>query len=209
MTDNAFAGEVVKPDIAKRLRDETLSAHRQIEAVMSDLLFAVHFDLVAYQKVLERHRAYYEQVEGKLSQFTSTASMMKQRSKISWLNSDISYLNNHEMFASIEEEPLDGVVVKLPRNEAQAWGFLYVSEGATLGGGHILNRLRHQRCFTSDSGLRFFQSYGRNTPAMWREFQLSLQSFAAANPGCEEQIINGANMSFSNMYDLMRGVHLV
>ena len=208
MTDNVTACKVAKPAIATRLRRETRDAHCRIEAVMSDLLFATPLDLQAYQHMLTLHRWYYELVEARLGQFHSTAAMLQERSKLSWLDSDISYLKQDSGQRVVDCGSFASAELDLPENEAHAWGFLYVFEGATLGGGHILDRLRHQPYFKGRSGLRFFHSYGPKTPAMWREFQLSLQQFAAANPGCEKQIINGANLSFSNMYALMKGVQV-
>ena len=208
MTDNVTACKVAKPDIATRLRRETRDAPCQIEAVMSDLLFATPLDLQAYQHMLKLHRSYYELVEAKLGQFHTTAAMMRERCKLSWLDSDIRYLKKDCGQSVSDHGSYASEALELPENEAQAWGFLYVFEGATLGGGHILDRLRHQPHFKGRSGLRFFHSYGPKTPAMWREFQLSLQQFVAANPGSEKQIINGANLSFSNMYALMKGVQV-
>ncbi|MBR9792653.1 MAG: biliverdin-producing heme oxygenase [Gammaproteobacteria bacterium] len=208
MTDNLTACKVAKPDIATRLRRETRDAHCRIEAVMSDLLFATPLDLQAYQDMLKLHRSYYELVEARLGQFRSTAVMMQERSKLSWLDSDIAYLEKDTVQSVADSDYCNSTALVLPENEAQAWGFLYVFEGATLGGGHILDRLRHQPHFKGRSGMRFFHSYGPKTPAMWREFQLSLQHFVAANPGSEKQIINGANLSFSNMYALMKGVQV-
>ena len=208
MTDNVTACKVAKADIATRLRRETRDAHCQIEAVMSDLLFATPLDLQAYQHMLKLHRSYYELVEARLGQFHTTAAMMRERSKLDWLDSDIDYLEKDTEQSVAHSGSYASAALGLPENEAQAWGFLYVFEGATLGGGHILDRLRHQPYFKGRSGLRFFHSYGPKTPMMWREFQLSLQQFVAANPGNEKQIIYGANLSFSNMYTLMKGVQV-
>lgn len=208
MTDNVTACKVAKPDIATRLRRETRDAHCQIEAVMSDLLFATPLDLQAYQHTLKLHRSYYELVEARLGQFHTTAAMMRERSKLDWLDSDIDYLEKDTEQSVAHSGSYASAALGLPENEAQAWGFLYVFEGATLGGGHILDRLRHQPYFKGRSGLRFFHSYGPKTPMMWREFQLSLQQFVAANPCNEKQIIYGANLSFSNLYTLMKGVQV-
>lgn len=208
MSDNLLAFQQEKSDVAQRLRSETHNAHCQIEEVMSDLLFAEPLDLAAYKHMLNLHRRYYQQIETALMGFESTASMMPERSKIDWLNSDIRYLETH----SANKYNADGSPIelnaRLPANEAQAWGFMYVFEGATLGGGHIIDKLRHLRDFQQHQGLRFFQSYGRNTPAMWQKFKLSLQQYVSAHAGCEEQLIEGANASFSNMYKLMKGVHV-
>lgn len=206
MSDNVSVFAQTKSDFAQRLRSETHSAHCQIEAVMSELLFAEPFDLGVYKHMLSLHRCYYEQVEARLMDFNSTASMMFGRSKIDWLDSDIDYLEKQGINSQhIDSSPMD-CVPRLPTNEAQALGFMYVFEGATLGGGHIIDKLRHRPDFQQSQGLRFFQSYGRKTPAMWRKFKLSLQQYVATHPKCEEQLIEGANASFSNMYQLMKGV---
>lgn len=208
MTDNVTACKVAKPAIATRLRRETRDAHCRIEAVMSDLLFTAPLDLQAYQHMLQLHRSYYELVETRLGQFQSTAAMMQERAKLSWLDSDIDYVERKTQQPVAHSGYYTSAALALPDNEALAWGFLYVFEGATLGGAHILDKLRHQPHFKGRSGLRFFHSYGPNTPMMWRGFQLSLQHFVAANPGSEKQIIHGANLSFSNMYTLMKGVQV-
>lgn len=206
MMDRASLCTAASPDITARLRAETRDAHYRIESTMSALLFASSFDLNAYHKMLLLYRNYYQHAESLLKQFDSVAALLCERGKIAWIEADIDYLCGlHIAHKKVSIPP----GLHFPTTESQAWGFLYVFEGATLGAGHILDKLRHRPCFKGSRGLRFFSGYGRHTPAMWRQFQRCLTQYVETHPGCENAIINGANASFANMSLLMQGVSVV
>lgn len=200
-------GSHTSVDIGSRLRQETASEHQRIETLMRGFLFSDDFDVNAYYKMLLLKRDYYELVESCFERFTALEKLVKDRTKVTWLDADISFISklvtrpSQRHFSPLKE------VVLLPETEAQAYGFLYVFEGATLGGAHITSALSRHDCFQAGEGLQFFNSYGRHTPAKWREFQAYLAQYCQANPSASEGIVEGAKQSFNNMYRIMQRVN--
>lgn len=79
---------------------------------------------------------------------------------------------------------------------AQAFGCLYVLEGATLGG-QLTSRLLAQRFgLGSDHGGAFFASYGEQVGPMWWGFRAALSTFAA-DTGTDEAIVQTACDTFA------------
>jgi len=67
------------------------------------------------------------------------------------------------------------------RNAAEAWGALYVIEGATLGGVVVTQRLETQPWLADECGRRFFAGYGARTGLMWKSFRQQLANAADGN----------------------------
>ncbi|MDB4912577.1 MAG: hypothetical protein JWM95_221 [Gemmatimonadetes bacterium] len=85
---------------------------------------------------------------------------------------------------------------------AAAWGALYVVEGSTLGGQHILRTLQtsepvRRHGLTADAGLAYFTGYGNRTAAMWRQFLSALGDADASSPGERDAIIHAAQATFA------------
>ncbi|MGQ8365351.1 biliverdin-producing heme oxygenase [Glaciecola sp. 1036] len=193
-------------DICLRLRQDTSAEHNKIESLMSTFLFSKHFKLTDYFNMLQIKRDYYAAVESQVSQFPTMLQMVNNSEKTKWLDADLAYVqNNYEVRQTTPTLDISCITL-LPQTPAEAMGFIYVFEGATLGGMHIIPKLRVHGYFPQDQGLRFFASYGKNTPARWRRFQTELRAFAHFTPSASEEIIKGAKASFSNMYMLLKDI---
>jgi len=79
-------------------------------------------------------------------------------------------------------------------------GYLYVFEGATLGGREITQRLQVALGLGPNNGIHFFNSYGSYTQHMWRDFCYYLNNMAITKS--EKQIIIAiAQQLFIQLYD--------
>ncbi len=78
--------------------------------------------------------------------------------------------------------------------EAAALGSLYVMEGSTLGG-QVIRKTLSADAWPRPGGPRYFNPYGRQTAAKWREFQTYLTARGANLPF--ETIVAGAQATFA------------
>lgn len=81
---------------------------------------------------------------------------------------------------------------------AFALGYMYVIEGATLGGRVILKQLAPKLGVNETSGGRFFAGYGKETSVKWKNF---LQQFSmyVVEHDCESETIAGAQHAFTSI----------
>lgn len=79
-------------------------------------------------------------------------------------------------------------------------GALYVLEGSTLGGRFLYNNAHKVLQLTEQNGAAYFAGYGSETGAMWKNFINNLNDYAAAHPGEQQEIIDGANFTFDAFY---------
>lgn len=81
-------------------------------------------------------------------------------------------------------------------NTSQAFGCLYVMEGSTLGGQMIARTIKEVLNIDSNSGVSFFNGYGKETGSKWKLFQQALVSFSN-DFSTNHVIIAAANETFS------------
>ena len=89
------------------------------------------------------------------------------RRKLPWLRQSIAFFCDDSMPDYVPKQPLATPAIK---NLGELIGVLYVIEGSTLGGRHILKSLSKQFALSSDEGVRFFQGYGDQTSRNWQYF---------------------------------------
>lgn len=99
---------------------------------------------------------------------------LHQRSRRHFLQQDL---------AALALTPLDGspAVPRLAGNAA-AWGSLYVLEGSALGG-QVITRALAGAGLAPGRGSSYFNGWGDDASAMWREFRTELRA-ELARPDC-------------------------
>ena len=78
---------------------------------------------------------------------------------------------------------------------AETLGAAYVIEGSTLGGAFIHRHLASLLKLDDGQGIRFFDCYGTETGARWKQFLAALER-AALDPDGREQVLAGAVGTF-------------
>jgi heme oxygenase (biliverdin-IX-beta and delta-forming) len=153
-----------------RLRRRTRALHERVEPSMAlgERLASIH----AYGALLHRLLGLYRPVERQLSvlDWTRLEVDFPRRCKTGWLESDLLDIGCSP--AALRAMPLCSVP-PLP-DGATALGWLYVLEGATLGGRVILSQAERRLGIRPDWGGRFFAGYGREVGPMWRECRAAL-----------------------------------
>lgn len=89
----------------------------------------------------------------------------QRRGKAEWIERDL--LNGGYNAAKLKALP-KCPYVPVPETLAQSFGIAYVSEGATLGGAFLFNRLAS---VLPDVSLNWLKGYGDETGPLWRSFQ--------------------------------------
>ena len=129
-------------------------------------------------------------------------SVIKHRKKKPWLEQDLLALrissDNVTKFSICSDLPV------LSEYE-QVLGYLYVMEGATLGGQVIFKMLKTQLQITPAKGGRYFHGYGDNTEIMWNDFCLILSSIH--NIDQQNKIVLSASDTFKRLHGWMEVEH--
>ena len=119
--------------------------------------------------------------------------------KISWLESDLSYLSADTL------EP-SSASADIP-NLAAAFGAIYVIEGATLGGQVIMRQVIPRLGFPIPSGCRYFQGYGEKTGGKWKATREAITRFSeSADQGAEvaQTMVSSALATFKLFHEMSR-----
>ena len=127
--------------------------------------------LRSYGQTLMRFRSLYSTLASRIDDF---GLPFPQAEKLAWLDADLRHLR-------LSDAGLQGLAcANFPQaiaSRSDAFGVLYVLEGATLGGQIIARRLQAALGVTASTGGRFFQSYGPDVGPNWRRFVAMLDAF--------------------------------
>ena len=182
------------PDLLAALRAETGPAHAELEQ-MVDIPRRVA-DPARYAGLLQDFLGFYRPLERRLSSlggWDETGLNLAARSKTPWLEGDLATLGLSP--AAIAALP-DCTTLPPTATLDHGCGCLYVLEGATLGGRQITSLLRGSAI--PEAARRFFNSYGADTGARWREFLGALDRRGrAAGAAGRAEIVLAARETFA------------
>ncbi|MBA2651320.1 MAG: biliverdin-producing heme oxygenase [Tatlockia sp.] len=185
-------------DLRKRLQEETKCLHDQIEQTfLLKKILLKEITLSDYQLLIQQFYGFITPCEALIDSL-SCKSVIKNRKKKPWLEQDLHALkisNNTNLYPS--------VCIDLPvlSEYEQVLGYLYVIEGATLGGQLITKMIKSQLEITADQGGRFFHGYGDKTKIMWSKFCMNLCSITQAEQ--KNKIIYSASDTFKRLHEWM------
>lgn len=179
-------GQTVEPTVLTELRVRTRPLHDALERRLN--LLDARLTRDRYVRLLERFYGFYQPIEARIAAYGDRPEhwIGTDRRKAHLLVSDL---------LSTGLTPAD--IAALPRcsslpvasDPMSQLGYMYVLEGATLGGQTVLKHVA-MRPDLAGVGTTFFASYGRSVGAMWRQFGQRLE-FAGA-PACARRPISDA-----------------
>ena len=142
-----------------------------------------------YRRLLEAFYGFVQPLEAHLAKYSwhDVGLDFEERRKARLLETDLF---------SVGVSPADVArsnSLPVLRGLADACGALYVMEGSTLGGQHILRMARQANL--PDSATNYFRSYGERVGEMWTSFGARLNAFAQEGD-CSAQMIEGARNTF-------------
>lgn len=150
--------------ISSILKEKTKTHHDDTEArLQSQKIFDKSYTLDDYKKLLihnyELISQFEPQIQAKLKHYPELK--LDQRSKLESLKKDLQNLNI-DLDRTRHSDEL--------KNEAEAFGALYVMEGSTLGGNVIAKQLKKNPDFENVE-FNYFGVYGEHTGPFWQEFK--------------------------------------
>ena len=178
-------------DIMARLKRETAHLHAELDAMVAPMLTA----RARYQTLLAGLRDAYGVIEKELArhapQLASAGYNVAQRTKLGWLDEDLTALSGSRPSAIRPSYSLPYV--------SAAFGAVYVVEGATLGGQVIARQVIPALALSSERGCRFFTGYGTETGERWRGTRDAIEGYHASTlePDAANGTIAGARQTFS------------
>ena len=183
--------------IMKLLQRETLDLHREVEALMPVMNEAL--TRRDYLEVLRRLQAVVAPLEAQLDALPLPDELAwPERRKAHLLALDLAVMGEGP---SNQQAPLS---VPELTTLAQAFGALYVLEGATLGGQLISRHLGRALGLTPQQGGAYFSGYGPQTGARWRSFGAVLEASVPAEDAAE--VVAGARRTFEAFRSALQGL---
>lgn len=178
------------------LRGRTASVHARLE----DQVEASGWlqSLAGYRQLLTLLYGFYAPLEPLLVDAARHLALtldLESRRKTHHLERDLRGLGMfHE---EIQALPRTGM---LPAylTDSTLFGYLYVVEGATLGGQVITRRLRQQFGETAQTPVAFFSSYGADVGRRWLNF-CSLLARVLEHPESERLVVDSATEAFEHL----------
>ena len=175
---------------SERLKAFTSSNHQELEKLLVGHIRSIN-TREAYSDLLQLFPNYFGAIEAQVDPLIGPAVLADytQRRKTKSLENDIIALGGTAN-RNIQAEDVPEIT-----NILQAFGALYVMEGSTLGGPHIV-RMIQKKLDTADlKGFSFFQSYGDDMMLMWEKFKQVLD-LQAKNEAEQQVILDAANETF-------------
>lgn len=179
--------------LMQRLKHETRSHHEQIERTLQ--LSVRCQSLAGYRAVLVRFYGFYAPIEAALAQVDGlpvALADLSARWKTQRIARDLEALD-----LPVPAQARIDLCPDLPdlAAVAQAFGCLYVLEGATLGGQMIARQLAANLGLSPERGGTFFSGYGPETGPRWRAFGEQLVTYVTT-PATEAVIVDAARETF-------------
>jgi heme oxygenase (biliverdin-IX-beta and delta-forming) len=175
------------------LRAATGPLHERVERTL-DLASRLR-TVESYAKYLERSYGFYKPMEERLAAWSGALGLDPgTRWKTPWLHSDLAWLGRSA--DDIARLPVC-TPLSAPAGADEAFGCLYVLEGATLGGQVIRRQIERDLGLAAGRGGSFFTGYGDAVGPMWKEFCASLEAWGEAHPGCGPRIVQAAVETFT------------
>ncbi len=178
--------------ILAKLKESTRDQHNALETVVDVLNKS--FTSPDYRELLTKFYRFYSAIEPQLpvSLLADAGFEVEPRLKTPLLERDLETLG---VLAEVRALPA-WTDIPSTANAAQAFGSIYVMEGATLGGQVITRHLKEHLGLTPDNGGAFFNSYGPMVGPMWKEFGRIVTEYSEKNSGDDDTIVENARETF-------------
>ena len=179
--------EKAKSSLSLRLKTETLSEHDRMEKLM---LAAQAFDSIENYGQFTLSQYYFQQDVEHLYQYPEVKALIPDldvRGRSAAALQDLEDLN-------IRPQGHDLATINVAYPEALGW--IYVSEGSTLGAA-ILYKVAQQRFGLNDQhGARNLAAYPDGRMRVWKRFKAAIDGANFSKPE-QDQVVAGALAAFA------------
>lgn len=180
--------------ILAKLKESTRDQHEALESVV-DVMNRT-FSLDDYKGLLTKFYRFYSSLEPNLptGELLEAGFDTSPRKKVPLLERDLNALGVLDKVKHLPAGSGAPAVGSVP----EAWGSIYVMEGATLGGQVITRHLKEHLGVTPEKGGAFFNSYGKEVGPMWKAFGAAVTAYSEKNPEADEAIVESAKRTFDS-----------
>jgi len=180
--------------LSTRLKDETAAQHERMHRLMARgnpfASRAAYAHFVAAQYLFQRdieHLFGDPAVRAAVPDLDSRGRQQASRDDLT------------DLGALVPEAPIASVGVGMP----EALGWLYVSEGSTLGAAFLFKEVQTNLGLSANFGARNLAAYPEGRAIAWRRFVASLDSEAIAFND-HDHVIAGANAAYDRFGELLQ-----
>lgn len=191
----------MQDEVAQLLKRRTAGAHERVESALALLDGPLTIERV--RVVLARFAGFWQGTERGLDRWAAAhpdaaaALSWRRRRRGEAQRRDLLHLGlTVRALAGLPEAP---AVFDDP-DHAQVLGWLYVSEGAALGGAIIDRRLRALPA-VKPGRLHTFAPYLEGPGPMWRSYLAQLHAFVGGDPVRREAVVLAAEQTFAALED--------
>ncbi|MGD1894572.1 MAG: biliverdin-producing heme oxygenase [Cyclobacteriaceae bacterium] len=174
----------------QKLREATRSQHEATESLLFPHQSWETFSLQNYREFMTVQYVFHTHTErvidDALGPELKERLHWQQRRKLLSIQNDLAELSSGKPTITEYALPL--------ASEAEAIGYLYVTEGSTLGGRMISKALSENEQIATHCSFRFLNVYGTETGRYWKEFLDVLSKEITADQ--EETVITAAQRAF-------------
>jgi heme oxygenase len=184
----------------EELRTKTNSLHKLVEqTAVSKAIISPDLTRNQYEVYLQKAFCLHADAENKvfpvLSPYIDDIAERKKTDKITLDLKELGFPIKHQSITFIDENFISTI--------SFCFGIMYVVEGSTLGGMHILKNIKASIGKNADVPVHFFNAYGQHTGSKWKLFLEKLNAYKRTIDSTEAaKIIDGAIYGFNRTYEL-------
>ncbi|SFZ74489.1 biliverdin-producing heme oxygenase [Chitinimonas taiwanensis] len=188
----------ISASLAQRLKTETHAQHERMHGLMEQgQPFA---DRTRYARFVAAQYLFQRDVE---QLFADPAVRTAVPDLDSRGRSAVSLLDLHDLGATQPDDAIASQGVQMPA----ALGWLYVSEGSTLGAAFLFKEARAKLGLDETFGARNLAAYPEGRAQAWRRFLAALQE-SGLNEAEQAEVVQGAHAAYDRFGALLE-THLL
>lgn len=169
--------------LSEYLKEESKTAHKAVEsASLLKLLMSDQLTETNYIKILSIWLVYLSPIEKALDDYpemTNSHEFLKDTPMSVRLSLDLAAFGRNEIKAVNSDKSFNSM--------AEVYATFYVVLGSMLGAQFITKNLT-QHDFITSNKLHFYNGYGKETMAVWKQFKSGLDNFGEKNPDQFESV---------------------
>lgn len=191
-----MATSLVLNQLASRLKNETASQHQQMHLLMEEA--QVFADTKRYAKFTLAQYYFQQNVE-----------YLFRHPKVSALISDLDIRGRSQAaLLDLYDLQLQPEVQELLTENVgflEALGWIYVSEGSTLGAAFLFKQAQQLLGLSAEFGARNLAAYPEGRARVWKHFITELDT-AQLSESEQDQVILGAKQAFDYFGSLLKNI---
>jgi len=183
----------IRPTLSSRLKNETAAQHERMHRLMEQAQPFANRD--NYASFVAAQYLFQRDVEALFADagVQSAVADLEVRGRQTASLADLADLGK-----AVPDEPIASHGVAMPA----ALGWLYVSEGSTLGAAFLLKEAKASLGLSEQFGARNLAAYPEGRAIVWRRFVASLDDDALGFEA-HEQVLAGAFAAYARSGDLL------